>query len=60
MKNLNKMKNSNVTIGSKLYYTDGPYFGEVVKVLKYTTWVKEPNGNIVKRWPLDFAESMVK
>lgn len=54
------MKNLEVTIGSQLYYTDGPYFGEVVKILKYTVWVKEPSGKIVKRWPLDFAESMLK
>lgn len=54
------MKNSNVSIGSQLYYTDGPYFGEVIKVLKQTVWVKEPSGKIVKRWPIHFAEDMVK
>ena len=59
--NTHKMKNSNLNIGTKLYYTDtGDYFGEVVKVLKYTCWVKEPNGHIEKRWSLEFAKDMAK
>ena len=48
-----------IQIGTKLYYTDTQdYFGEVIKILKNTCWIKEPNGNIVKRWSLEFAEEM--
>ena len=54
------MENTKLTIGTKLYYTDQEVlFGEVVKILKNTCWVKEPNGNIVKRWSLEFAKDMV-
>ena len=57
----NIMKNSKVNIGTKLYYTDtNDYFGEVIKILKYTCWVKEPNGHIEKRWSLRFANNMIK
>ncbi len=47
-------------LGSKLYWVDTKdLFGEVVKILKYTVWVEEPNGNIKKRWPIDFAKNML-
>ena len=54
------MTNSEVKIGTKLYYSDTKgYFGEVVKILKYTVWVKKPNGNIQKRWSMEFAKNML-
>lgn len=54
------MKNLEVRIGSRLYYTDTKdYFGKVIKILKRTVWVEELNGNIEKRWPLDFANNML-
>ena len=47
-------------LGSELYWVDTKdLFGEVVKILKHTVWVKEPNGNIVKRWSIDFAKDML-
>tara|TARA_R110002126_G_scaffold100524_3_gene232093 strand:+ start:636 stop:827 length:192 start_codon:yes stop_codon:yes gene_type:complete len=59
--NNNTMKNSKVNIGTQLYYSDTKdYFGEVIKILKYTCWVKEPNGHIEKRWSLEFANDMLK
>jgi len=55
------MENKNIKVGSKLYFTDtGDFFGTVVKILKTTCWVKQKNGSIKKRWPLDFAEDMAK
>ena len=54
------MKNSELKIGSRLYYTDTKdYFGEVVKILKHTCWVKKSNGNIVKRWSIELAADMI-
>jgi hypothetical protein len=54
------MTNLEVRIGSRLYYTDSKeYFGKVIKILKRTVWVEELNGNIEKRWPLDFANNML-
>ena len=54
------MITTEVKIGSKLYFTDTKdYFGEVIKVRKYTVWVKEPNGNIEKKWLMKFAKKML-
>ena len=54
------MKNLEVRIGSKLYYTDSKdYVGEVVKILKNSVWYKDLDGNITKRFPLHFAKDML-
>ncbi len=48
-----------IQVGSKLFYTDSKKFmGEVVKILKYSVWVKHENGQIEKRFPLRFAVDM--
>ena len=47
-------------IGDKLYYSDGEYFGEVVKVLKRDLHVKQPKGNIRKNWQKSLALKMTK
>lgn len=54
------MENSKLTIGSKLYYLEGQYCGEVVKVLKRTVWVKNPSGEIEKEVLISQAEEMLK
>ena len=54
------MKNLEVRIGSRLYYTDSKdYVGEVIKVLKRTVWYKDLDGNVTKRFALDFAKDML-
>ena len=58
--NQRKMKNLKVRIWSRLYYTDSKeYVGQVVKILKRTVWFKDLNGNVTKRFPLDFANNML-
>lgn len=47
-------------IGDKLYYTEGVYFGEIVKVLKRDVWVKLSDGSIRKGWTKSLAIQMVK
>ena len=49
-----------LTIGSKLYYIEGQYCGEVVKVLKQTVWVKNTSGDIEKNVLISQAKEMLK
>ena len=54
------MKNLEVRIGSRLYYTDSKeYVGQVVKILKRTVWYKDLNGNITKNFSLGLAKDML-
>ena len=54
------MKNLEVRIGSRLYYTDSKeYMGQVVRIIKRTVWYKDLNGNVTKNFSLNFAKDML-